>query len=153
MSIFDELEAQYDEIDNQYSSKEFEARTNGWNNKEQQYQRKRELNDQAYFLFMFSRLEDRIRTQSAALITKKQTSIQSWRQRAAWDILPSTSREDYPFKKRLALLTEKGATDYTLVSDYYKERNAIAHGGSFTRPISMPTVISELKRLYRILKA
>lgn len=40
MSIFDELEAQYDEIDNQYSSKEFEARTNGWNNKEQQYQRK-----------------------------------------------------------------------------------------------------------------
>jgi hypothetical protein len=79
--------------------------------------------------------------------------MQSWRQRAAWDILPSTSREDYPFKKRLALLTEKGATDYNLVSEYYQERNAIAHGGTFTRPISMPTVISELKRLYRILKA
>ena len=70
MSIFDELEAQYDEIDNQYTSIEFEARTKSWNNKEQKYQRKREINDQAYFLFMFSRLEDRIRTQSAALIKK-----------------------------------------------------------------------------------
>lgn len=153
MSVFDELEDLFNEIDNRYSSIEFEARTKGWSKKEQKYQRKRELNDQAYFLFMFSRLEDRIRSQSAALITKKQTSLQSWRQRAAWDILPSSSSDNYPFKKRLALLTEKGASDYNLITDYYKERNSIAHGGSFTRAISMPTVITELKRLYRILKA
>ncbi len=153
MRVFDELEALFNEIDNRYSSIEFEARSKGWNNKEQQYQRKRKLNDQAYFLFMFSRLEDRIRIQSTELIIKKQASIQSWRQRAAWDILPSSSSVNYPFKKRLALLTKKGASDYTLVSDYYKERNSIAHGGSFTRPISMPTVITQLKRLYRILKA
>lgn len=154
MSVFDELEALFKEIDNLYSNNEFEARTKGWSKKEQQYQRKRELNDQAYFLFMFSRLEDRIRTQSAKLIIKKQTSIQTWRQRAAWDILPSSSNDNYPpFRKRLALLTQKGASDYTLVSDYYKERNSIAHGGSFTRPISMPTVITQLKRLYRVLKA
>lgn len=153
MGIFDELEAQYEEIDNQYSSAEFEARTKGWSKKEQQYQKKRKLNDQAYFLFMFSRLEDHIKIQSASLITKKQTSIQSWRQRAAWDIIPSISRRDYPLINRLALLTEKGGTDYNLVLDYYKERNAIAHGGSFTRSISMPTVITELKRLYLVLKA
>ncbi len=153
MSVFDKLETLFNEIDNRYSSIEFEARTKCWSKKEQQYQSKRELNDQAYFLFMFSRLEDRIRIQSTALIIKKQASIQSWRQRAAWDILPSSSNENYPFKKRLALVTQKGASDYNLVSDYYKERNSIAHGGSFTRPISMPTVINQLKRLYRILKA
>ena len=153
MSIFDELQAQYEEIDNQYSSLEFEVRTKGWSRKEQKYQRKRKLNDQAYFLFMFSRLEDRIRTQTSALIKKKKITIQSWRQRAAWDILPSSASADYPFKKRLALLTEQGGTDFNLVSDYYKERNSIAHGGSFTRPISMPTVIAQLKRLYQTLKA
>jgi hypothetical protein len=153
MSIFDELEAQYNEIDNEYSATEFEARRKGWTKKESKYRRKRELNDQAYFLFMFSRLEDRIREESSKLIIKKQTSISSWKQRAAWDILPGAASGGLHFKKRLALLTEKGSADFNLISDYYKERNSIAHGGSFTRPISMPTVISEFKRLYRLMKA
>ncbi len=43
MSVFDELEALFNEIDNRYSSIEFEARTKGWSKKEQQYQSKREL--------------------------------------------------------------------------------------------------------------
>jgi negative regulator of genetic competence, sporulation and motility len=147
MSIFDELEAQYYDIDNEFSSIEFEAMSKGWGKKQAKYQRRRKLNDQAYFLFMFSRLEDIIRYQSSALITKKQTSISSWKQRAAWDILPNRACDEMPFKKRLALLTEKGHRDYNLIVDYYKERNSIAHGGTFTSVICMPTVISELKRL------
>ncbi|ODB33589.1 hypothetical protein BB427_21855 [Pseudoalteromonas sp. BMB] len=153
MGVFDELEAQYNDIDNEYASIEFEATSRGWSKKEQKYKRKRELNDQAYFLFMFSRLEDRIRDESSQLITRKQTSITSWKQRAAWDILPSGARGEMPFKKRLALLLEKGGSDYNLVVNYYKERNSIAHGGNFISPISMPSVISELKRLHRAVKA
>ncbi len=153
MSIFDELEDQYNEIDNEYSAIEFEARSKGWAKKESKYRRKRELNDQAYFLFMFSRLEYRIREESTKLIVKKQTSISSWKQRAAWDILSSSVSGELHFKKRLALLTEKGAGDFNLISDYYKERNSIAHGGSFISPMSMPTVISEFKRLYKLMKA
>lgn len=153
MSLFDELETQYNEIDTEYSSKEFEVSSKGWVRKEEKYRRKRELNDQAYFLFMFSRLEDRIRQESSTLITKKQSSISSWKQRAAWDILPSTAKAEMPFKTRLALLAKKGFSDYNLVVDYYKERNSIAHGGSFISAINMPTVISEFKRLYRAIKA
>jgi len=153
MRVFDELQSQYDDIDNEYSTIEFDARAKGWSQKESQYRRKRELNDQAYFLFMFSRLEDRIRTESAVLITKKKNSIHSWKQRAAWDILPSSARADFPFKKRLALLTEQGGGSFNLMVEFYKERNSIAHGGTFTRAISMPTVISEFKRLYKILKS
>lgn len=153
MNIFDELEAQYNEIDNQYSSIEFDCSRRGWSRKEQEYKRKREINDQAYFVFMFSRLEDRIREESAKLIRKKKSSISSWKQKASWEILPSQPDAELHFKKRLTLLTEKGGRDFNLVSDYYKERNSIAHGGSFISPISMPTVIVELKRLYRILKA
>ena len=153
MSIFDELEAQYNDIDNEYSSIEFDAISKGWNKKEGKYKRKRELNDQAYFLFMFSRLEDRIRHESASLITKKQSSISSWKQRASWDILPGGAKDEMPFKRRLALLVKKGGRDYNLVVDYYKERNSIAHGGSFISTISMPNVISEMKRLHRVVKA
>jgi hypothetical protein len=153
MSVFDELESQYNEIDREYSSIEFEAGSKNWTKKEEKYHRKRELNDQAYFLFMFSRLEDRIRQESSALITKKQTSLSSWKQRSAWDILPNTARDEMPFKKRLALLTEKGCSDFNLIVNYYKERNSIAHGGIFISAINMPDVISELKRLYRVMKA
>ena len=147
MNIFDELEAQYSEIDNQYSSIELDARSKGYPEKELQYRRKRKLNDQAYFLFMFTRLEDKIRQQSSALISKKQASISSWEERAVWDMLSS---DNIHFKKRLMLLFEKGRNDYELIISYYKERNSIAHGGNFTSPINMPLVIIEFKRLYSI---
>lgn len=153
MSIFDELEAQYNEIDIEYSSIQFEALSKGWSRKELKYRRKRDLNDQAYFLFMFSRLEDRVRQESSSLITKKQTSISSWKQRSSWDILPNNSGGEMHFKKRLMLLVEKGRRDYNLIVDYYIDRNLIAHGGNFRSSISMPTIILEFKRLYRIIKA
>lgn len=153
MRIFDELEAQYNDINTEYSSIEFDSISKGWHIKEKKYRRKRELNDQAYFLFMFSRLEDRIRQESANLIVKKKSSISSWKQRASWDMLPNSARDEMPFKRRLMLLVEKGRSDYNIVVTYYRERNSIAHGGDFTSPISMPTVILEFKRLYRVIKA
>lgn len=153
MSVFDELETQYNEIDQWYSSLEFQASSRGWARKERHYHKRREINDQAYFLFMFSRLEDRIREESAKLIQMKQGSISSWKQRAAWDILPNKPDDEFNFRNRLALLTKKGASDFNLVSEYYKERNSIAHGGNFTKSISMPTVVIALKRLYKVLKA
>jgi len=152
MSILEELEKQYHEIDQYYSGLEFDASSRRWTKKEQQYKRQRDINDQAYFLFMFSRLEDRIRQESAKLIRRKKSSISSWRQRAPWDLLPNQPGDNLHFKSRLALLCDKGGADFKLVSDYYKERNSIAHGGSFVTPISMPTVIIEMKRLYRAFK-
>lgn len=68
MTIFEELASNYNEIDNAYSKMEILARTRGFNRKESEYSRKRQLNDQSYFLFMFTRLEDRIRTLSENLI-------------------------------------------------------------------------------------
>jgi len=154
MSIFSELEKQYNDIDTEYSAIEFNAISKGWGRKEAIYHRKRDLNDQAYFLFMFSRLEDRIRQESSRLITKKQSSILSWKQRSVWDMLPVAADDDkMHFKKRLSLLVEKGRSDYNSVVFYYKERNSIAHGGNFTSSISMPTVIAEFKRLHRVIKA
>jgi hypothetical protein len=126
----------------------------GWSKKEAVYSRKRDLNDQAYFLFMFSRLEDHIRQESSKLITKKRSSISSWKQRSVWDMLPTAADDDkMHFKKRLTLLVEKGRSDYNLVVNYYNDRNSIAHGGNFISSISMPTVISEFKRLHRVIKA
>jgi len=49
---------------------------------------------------------------------------------------------------RVALLTPISGTDYQLINNYFKQRNSIAHGGSFTIPINIPTVIADLKKLY-----
>ena len=88
MNIFGELSMLYKEIDDLYAIKEFEARAKGFNKRETEWRRKRELNDHAYFLFIFTRLEDRIREQSSKLIKSKQDILQNWRIRSAWDILP-----------------------------------------------------------------
>lgn len=152
MNVFTQLEKQYLSIDSMYASKEFLARSRGWHRKEAEFQKKRETNDQAYFLFMFTRLEDRIKDLSNTLIINKKNSIGSWRQRAAWDTLPTGSNSRINFKSRLALLTDRNGGDFTLVTMYYVERNSIAHGGNFTSPISMPNAIADFKRLYRDLK-
>lgn len=153
MNILDKLEEHYQKIDDYFSKLEFEARSRGWKRKVEKYKNRRKIIDQAYFLFIFTRLEDRIREESAKRIRSKKKSISSWRQRAAWDLLPSEPDGNLHFKNRLALLCEKGGKNFNLVWEYYKERNSIAHGGEFITPISMPTVIPEMKRLYRELKA
>ena len=154
MNVFDELETQYIEIDDYYSMLQLRAVDRRWARAEIKCRRKRKINDQAYFLFMFSRLEDRIREESAKLIRKKHNSNMSWKKKAPWKILPHKPDDRrMHFMNRLALLTEKDAADYMLAKDYYKQRNSIAHGGDFIQPINMPDVIIELKRLYKALKA
>ncbi len=152
MNVFKQLESQYLSIDSIYASEQFLARSRGWYRKEAEFQAKRETNDQAYFLFMFTRLEERIKDLSNTLIVNKKNSIGTWRQRAAWDILPTGNNSRINFKHRLAMLTDKDGSDFALVKMYYSERNSIAHGGNFTSPISMPTAIADFKRLYRELK-
>lgn len=152
MHVLDELEEQYVYIDNEFAKKEFEAKKRGWMKKEVEYQKKRKLNDQAYFLFMFSRLEDRINQEAEKRIKKKKASKSSWRDKAPWENMPNDVK-DIHFKSRLALLAQRGNTDFNLVFDYYKERNSIAHGGGFISTINMPVVTAEFIRLYKYLRA
>lgn len=151
MTIFDELGNIYDEIDNTYSRLETQARTRGFNRKEAEYARKRQLNDQSYFLFMFTRLEDRIRSLSENLIDSKFANLTDWKYKRTWYILHKR-KDSIALMDRVALLSEINGKDYQLINSYYKQRNSIGHGGSFTIPINIPTVINDLKRLYNDLE-
>ncbi|NQV18003.1 MAG: hypothetical protein HQ534_05610 [Armatimonadetes bacterium] len=155
MNIFDELRTIYSEIDNTYATIELQERARRHVRKEQQYQRKRELNDQAYFLFMFSRLEDRIKELSDNLIDFQHNNLTNWSYKRTWNILYKRKNQNSNsiyFMDRVALLTEMGETDYNLIERYYKQRNKIAHGQTFTIPINIPTVIVHMKHLYSDLK-
>jgi hypothetical protein len=153
MSIFSDLEKQYFELDNFYASSEFEARRRGYSNKERALQQKRELNTHAYFLFAFTRFEDHIREETSKLISEKQSSLISWKNRAAWDILPHQKNSDkLTLMNRVALLTDKSRNDYAKVKGYYDERNTIGHGGNFTIPINMTNVFQDFKDLIKKMK-
>jgi len=149
MTIFKELEELYSEIDNKYAQDEFDARANGLTQNEESLSRKRELNDHAYYLFMFTRLEDYIRDQSSALITENQSNLSDWKQRRAWDILPKEKISDkIYFLNRVALLIDKGSHHYQKLKEYYDLRNTLGHGGNFSSPISIPTVVTDFEELY-----
>jgi len=153
MNIFQELRQQYTEIDNLFGVKEFNASVRGYNRKEESWRRKRFLNDHAYFLFLFTRIEDYIRDVSSRLIINKQRTLTKWSVKRAWDIFPKEKNSQrLHFMERVALLTSKGGSDFNLVKRYYDLRNTIAHGGSFSAPVDIPAVISDMERLHKILK-
>ncbi len=152
MKIIKELEEQYFEIDNQYSTEEFKAHTSSDNKKEDFWKRKRELNTHAYFLFAFTRLEDHITTNSINLILDKRINISHWKTRAIWD---NTDEDNMNLKKRVGLLTEKGQADYNKIIEYYKLRNRIAHGetvSDITQAINMIDVFDDMKKYFKKIK-
>ncbi len=151
MNIFDELGHIFNEIDQTYSQIEIQARKRGHTKKESEYYRKRQLNDQAYFLFMFTRMEDRIKELSDTLIDTKVGTITDWKSKRTWEIL-GKRKDRMHLMDRVALLTQINARDYNLVDRYYRQRNSIAHGGTFTVAINIPTVIADMKRLFKDLK-
>jgi len=152
MKIIDEVGNQYFDIDNQYSINEFRAHSRGFFRKEDYWKRKRELNTHAYFLFLFTRLEDFISNETTKLINKKRSNITHWKTRAIWD----NTDNDIHFRKKLGLLTEKGNADYNKIVDYYNKRNTIAHGGTIsgiTTAINMIDVFRDMKSYFHKLKA
>jgi hypothetical protein len=151
-NVFEKLGDTYFEIDNMLSSKILLARARNYTRIEKEYENKKSNNDAAYFLYMFSRLEDRIKTLSVKLIEEKHSNLTDWKYKRVWDILEKRKDRGIHFLDRVALLTDMNQPDYLLIKGYYEQRNNIAHGKTFTIPIVIPVVINDFKRLHTDLK-
>lgn len=151
-NVFEKLGDTYFEIDNMLSSKILHARARNYTRIEKEYESKKSNNDAAYFLYMFSRLEDRIKKLSIELIEDKHSTLTDWKYKRVWDILEKRKDRGIHFMDRVALLTDMNLPDYMLIKDYYEQRNNIAHGKTFTIPIVIPVVINDFKRLHTDLK-
>lgn len=125
MTIVESIEEQYFDIENQYSTKEFDAHAIGDTATEDYWRRRRELNTHAYFLFLFTRLEDHIKTESNAIIEDRKINLIDWKERANWE---NTDSDNLHFKKRVALLTQRGHSVFNKIVEYYDVRNKIGHG-------------------------
>jgi hypothetical protein len=109
---------------------------------------RRNVNDQAYFVLMFTVLETMINSRCDTIIGQKQA--QPWPKRALWD---NAERKRMRFKQRLALLAEKSGTTFARIIYYYEIRCNIAHGNVYPNmPIAIPTAAAELIALGKALK-
>lgn len=145
MPIFREIADLYFEVEGMLAELEREAQSAGDQALEQICAKKRELNDHAYFLFLFTRLEDHVRDQSSILIGRRKIEDVDWRIKSAWKILPEKKEDRIQFRDRLALLIDNTSRSYSSILNYYNRRNIVAHGGSFTISISVPTVIQDFE--------
>src|SRR3989344_745074 len=109
MSIVEEIEIIYFKIEDEYYHQEFDARFAANYLEEDKLIRKRELNMHAYFLFLFTRLENHIFSVSSEIIKEKIDSMTDPKEKIIWDI---SSTKKIHFLKRVKLLTEVNNLDY-----------------------------------------
>ena len=133
MNVFENLADLYNEIDRFYVDQELTDSKESAFVSEADIAKKRELNDHAYFLFMFTRLEDHVREESSKLIRRNSDPAHEWTQRRVWQLLPPDKNADQPsFMNRVALLIDNSMHHYGEIKKYYELRNTIGHGGNFT---------------------
>ena len=146
MNIFEELEISYSEIFSIYAKFIDDAKETGDMVLILDYTRKKEHYENAFFLFIFTRLEDSIRNIADNLLNEKALTLKDWHEKRTWEIL-NDRKDRIAFMDKVALLIEKNGKDYRLIEKYFKQRNNIAHGGTFTIPIQVHDVIADMKML------
>lgn len=132
----------YVEADSFLSAKESASRTQVRRNR---WADRRDRNDHAYFALLFAQFEDVVNTLCRQVVTKKKSSV-NWGTRRAWDIVNTGDLDRVPFMNRVALLVEKGQTEFNLVNAYYRTRCEIDHGQTVSS-ISVVTAKSDLLRI------
>lgn len=153
MRYFEELVTSYNAIDKQLAGLESEAARRSFHRKKASYQKRRELNDQAYFLLMFAQFEYLVNDAATRLITRKK-ALSSWERKRAWYILLQRGEKinNIPFLKRVALLLDKGDRRFALITQYYRDRNLMAHGELPSTSAPMVKIIGDLRAISQLVR-
>ncbi len=107
------------------------------------WQLKRMINDSAYFLLAFAQFEDAAKAR-VAQISARRRQAPSWDNRTPWDVLDT---ERLSLMDVVALLFQKGMSDYNEIGRYKDDRDLIAHGDWPSQSIFVPRLIQRLGQL------
>lgn len=144
MVHFAELLKLHATIDRQLQASESEAIRKGHIKKAHQVGRQRQLNDSVYFLMLFAQFERLINDKSQQ-VTRLRQKMSQWKSRRAWDIIDHKNIDKVPFINRVALLTEKGKSDYNVIQQLYQDRNSLAHGKLLDTTVSLLAAANSLQ--------
>ena len=106
--------------------------------------RARRRNDQAYFLYLFTRLEDAINEAVATLLLGRRAASVGWDDRRVWQAWSRMPVRDIALMSKAEVLLDKGRQDYATIKGYYDGRNTIAHGGFWDEQFFVPNVAMEM---------
>ena len=141
--IFDEIDILYSQIDNDLSIKEFNARSINSESDEFQAMLEREHNDQAYFLYIFIRLERRIQELFDKLIKNKIAIATDDKEKNTWRLM---KQKQLFLMEKVSFFAPAGETDYNLIYSYKNKRDDVAHGKITS--IDIQSTLVHMKRLY-----
>jgi hypothetical protein len=140
VSVFLEIADYYAVADAAFAAVEQKAFQNDEDLAFDQARIARQHNDQAYFLYLFSRFEAAVNTASQTLLAQQRASTVAWPERRIWQAWARVQVREIAFLSKVEVLTDKGGQDYATIKDYYEGRNTIAHGGVWEAQFFIPNV-------------
>ncbi len=107
----------------------------------------RQRNDQAYFLYLFTRFEAEVNASSETLLATRLASTTTWSERRIWQAWSRGPVRDIAFLSKVEVLTDRGQRDYAIIKEHYDGRNNIAHGGVWQAQFFVPNVAQTMNDL------
>jgi len=147
MSVFLEVAGQYAVADVAFAEVEQKAFQDNDDTAFDQAGRARQHNDQAYFLYLFTRFEAAVNAATEALLATRLASASPWSERRIWQAWSRVPVRDIALLSKVEVLTDKGRQDYRTVKEYYEGRNTIAHGGMWQAQFVVPNVAQTMNDL------
>jgi hypothetical protein len=111
VTIFIEIVQQYVLADGAFASAEQKAFDDDDDPAFDLAGRSRQRNDQAYFLFLFTRLEAAVNVATETLLAARLVTTVAWSDRRVWQAWSRVPIRDIPLLSKVEVLTDKGRQD------------------------------------------
>jgi hypothetical protein len=147
MPIFSDIADQWQTADDAFGAIEWAALAADDGNAFDTAGEQRKRNDQAYFLYMFTRFEDAVNRAATTVLSNRTTTGIAWSDRRIWDAWARRGVEDIHFMSKVEVLVDKSRAEYASVKSYYDGRNDVAHGGIWARQFVIPSIAAEMEAL------
>jgi hypothetical protein len=149
MGLFLEIAQQYQLADAAFAAGEQDALDKDDEAAFDQAGDARMRNDQAYFLYLFTRLEAAVNEATEALLAARLAASAVWAERRIWQAWSREGVRKVAFLSKVEVLTDKGQQHYAEIKEYYDGRNDIAHGGVWEAQFFVPSVAQSMSDLVR----
>jgi hypothetical protein len=146
MSIFSDISDQWQIADEAFGALEHAAYAANDDPGYDAAGQQRKRNDQAYFLFLFTRFEDAV-NEALDQIIKYLVSGVAWSDRRIWTAWSGKGTDKIHFLSRIEVLIDKSTHPYAHVKEYYDGRNEIAHGGVWAEQFVIPNIAIAMEKI------
>jgi hypothetical protein len=146
MAIFVEIADQWKIADDAFSAIEQHAFSANDDARFDAASEQRKRNDQAYFLYLFTRFEEEVNKALSVIVDNRVRGI-TWADRRIWEAWSRGRPQDIFFMSRVEVLVDKSLNEYATIKSYYGGRNSVAHGDTWGEQFFIPDIARNMRRI------